>query len=77
MVVGAAIIAEVRLVYSMCMKNDRYSVKCLIVSQYVASEDFIVDTGARFSCCNYRIVNGKMREDQLNDCETRYIGGFV
>ena len=43
--------------YSTCMKNDRYVVKCLIVSEYVTLEKFIVDTGARFSCCNYRIVD--------------------
>ena len=63
--------------YSTCMKNDRYTVKCLIVSEYVTLEKFIVDTGARFSCCNHRIVGGKLREEQLAGCETKYIGGFV
>lgn len=40
-------------------------------------EKFIVDTGAKFSCCNYRIVGGELREEQLTGCETKYIGGFV
>ena len=63
--------------YSTCMKNDRYVVKCLIVSEYVTLEKFIVDTGARFSCYNYRIVDGDLCEEQLAGCETKYIGGFV
>lgn len=63
--------------YSTCMKNDRYLVKCLTVSSYITSNHFIVDTGARLTCCKYSFIDKNIREADVADCETRLVGGLV
>lgn len=50
---------------------------CLAVSGNVAIEKFIVDTGAKYTCCNYCTIDGALREDQIFDGEIKYIGGLV
>jgi len=40
-------------------------------------DQFVVDTGAKFTCCNYKVIDGQMKEKELLDCEERIIGGLV
>lgn len=48
--------------YSTNIKDNCYLVRCLIVSNYVSSEEFIVNTGAAYTCCHYKAVNDKLSE---------------
>lgn len=65
--------------YSTNMKNNRYLAECLLVSRtkYVTFERFVIDTGAKFTCCNYKIVDKALEEKQLSNCEKKLIDGFV
>ena len=53
--------------------------ECLLVSRekYVTSEKFVVDTGAKFTCCNYKIVDKSFSEKQFDRREKKLIGGLV
>ncbi len=63
--------------YSTNIKDERYSVKCLIVDKFIKPYKFIVDTGAKFTCCHYEMINIALTEHQMSGCEEKYIGGFV
>lgn len=59
-------------------ENDgRYAVRCLMVSHYVTTERFIVDTGAAYTCCGYTIVNKGLKEAQFVNCESKNLCGIV
>ena len=63
--------------YNTNMMNNRYVVRCLRVSTDVKAINFIVDTGAKFSCCNYELINGNLEEKELSGNKIKWIGGFV
>lgn len=67
----------VQWVYSTSVKDDRYWVKCLIVSGYVKTYRFLVDTGAKYTCCYYKSVDVTLKESNLFGNEKKYITGFV
>ncbi len=50
---------EVQWMYS------RYAVRCLSVSDYITSERYVMDTGAAYTCCNYKVVNETLQEENL------------
>ena len=60
---------EVQWVYSTNanVKDSRYAVRCLSVSDYITSERYVVDTGAVYTCCNYKVVNETLQEEQLRN----------
>lgn len=68
---------EGQSVYSTSIEDNRYMVRCLSVSGYVASERFIVDTGAKYTCCHYRAINRRLREEHLCDCAFKNLGGII
>lgn len=63
--------------YSTNIKDDRYTVDCVAVSNKISMEKFVVDTGAKFTCCSYKAINGRLKEGEFNGCEQKLIGGFV
>lgn len=63
--------------YSTNIEDNRYTVRCLSISQYIASERFIVDTGAKYTCCHYRVINRMLREEQFFDYEFKNLCGIV
>lgn len=63
--------------YSTNIKGNRCLVDCVAVLTEVSLEKFVVDTGAMFTCCSYKIVDGKLKEKELEDSEVKLIGGFV
>lgn len=67
----------VQSVYSTNIKNDRSIIDCLIVSHKISLEKFVIDTGAKYTCCSYKVIDGKLTEAELSDCEGRFISGFV
>lgn len=65
-------------VYSTSIKDNRFSIKCLTISkENFTLNNFIVDTGARITCCRYRFIDKNLRENEVIGCETKYIGGLV
>lgn len=39
--------------------------------------DFIVDTGAMFTCCNYTAFDKNLNEKDFMDNDVKLLGGFV
>ena len=63
--------------YSTSMINERYFVECLAVTDEVVIEKFIVDTGAKYTCCQYRVINKFLKEEYFRDKEIKYMGGLI
>ena len=63
--------------YSTSIRNNRYLVQCITVFVKIRTVKFIVDTGARFTCCNYTSLELDIHENDLIDCEIKFLGGFV
>ena len=40
--------------YSTKLKDERFIVECITLLKRVRVIQFVVDTGARFTCCNYK-----------------------
>lgn len=49
----------------------------IVVSDKIRPTAFVVDTGARFTCCHYTSVDIDIREKDLRMCEIKFLGGFV
>ena len=63
--------------YSTNIKDNRCIVDCLAVSHKISMEKFVVDTGAKFTCCNYRVIDGRLKEREFLNHEERHLGGLV
>lgn len=63
--------------YSTSIKDNRYLVQCIAVSNKIRSAKFIVYTGAKFTCCTYKSIDFNMQEKNFASKETKYLGGFV
>lgn len=65
--------------YSTKLRCDRYLADCLALSNAgeVIIDKFVVDTGAKYTCCSYRIIDSALREEKVADWEVKYVGGFV
>lgn len=63
--------------YSTNIEDERYPVRCICVSKYVASERFLVDMGAKYTCCNYWVIDDTLTEEQIVNHSVQYIGGLV
>ncbi|MCM1182629.1 MAG: retropepsin-like domain-containing protein [Roseburia sp.] len=63
--------------YSTNLKDSKYPIICLAVMDRVCIVDFIVDTGAMYTCCNHISLKSDIRESDFSDSEIKFIGGFV
>lgn len=63
--------------YSTSIKDNRYLVRCLTVDKDIKANFFIIDTGACLTCCNYSFIDNNMREEYLDNCKTKLIGGLI
>ena len=63
--------------YSTNIRGNRCLIDCVIALTEVSLEKFVVDTGAMFTCCSYNIVDGRLKEKELEGSEVKLIGGFV
>lgn len=63
--------------YNTSIKNNKYLAECIMVNRDVNMAKFIVDTGAMFTCCNYKIFDIHLEESELADNEIKALGGFV
>lgn len=67
----------VQSVYSTKLKDERYSAECITLLEKVRVLQFVVDTGAKFTCCNFKELDRSMQEEDFEECETKRIGGFI
>lgn len=63
--------------YSTNIRDNRYLVKCITLLEQAQIVKFIVDTGAKFTCCNYTVVGLGICEENITESETKFLGGLV
>lgn len=63
--------------YSTSIKDNRYQIQCIAVLDNIRSAKFIVDTGAKFTCCHYMAVDRSIGETELAANEIKMLGGLV
>lgn len=63
--------------YSTRIKNNRYYVICIAVSDKIRSANFTIDAGAKFTCCPYTSINVDMQEELVVGSEMKFLGEFV
>lgn len=63
--------------YSTNAKDNRYTVDCIVSLKRIRITKFIVDTGARYTCCNYMLFDRELRKEEMADKEVKLLGGFV
>lgn len=63
--------------YSTSIRDNKCQVECITVSADANMIRFIVDTGAMFTCCNYKSFDVHIKEETLKRNETKILGGFV
>ena len=63
--------------YSTKSEGTRYVVTCLINDGGLALVDTIVDTGAMFTCYKAEQISPDLSEEQFENNEFRFIGGFI
>ncbi len=65
--------------YSTRLKTEsrRYTARCILNRSGPKVVDFVMDTGAKFTCCSYKSVNPALREEDFKSIDTKVIGGIV
>ena len=63
--------------FSTRLKSDRFYIPCIVMTDVPIIHSFIVDTGAKYTCCSYKNINRDLREEDFKDCEYRLLGGLV
>lgn len=63
--------------YSTSLKDNRYLLQCIAVFDKVRAIKFTVDTGAKFTCCNYKYFDKNIDEKYFIGNEEKFLGGFV
>ena len=57
--------------------TDRYIAKCIVNSYGPKVIDFVVDTGAKYTCCNYLSIDTNLNEVDYVDAEFKLLGGII
>ena len=51
--------------YSTRLKDERFSVECIVYTEKVRIIQYVVDTGAKYTCCNYKEFDKHMKEEEF------------
>ena len=63
--------------YSLKETDSRYTANCVIYYQRPRVRRFVVDTGAKYTCCSFDYINPELKEDDFQNAKCIYLGGFV
>lgn len=63
--------------YSTKLDENRYHATCLAVLDKVSMLELCIDTGAKYTCCSYNDINNDLQEQDFENCDFKYFGGFV
>lgn len=58
-------------------EGERYSVNCIVNRRRPRVRRFVIDTGAKFTCCSYDYIDPELKEEDFADTESKLLGGFV
>ena len=57
--------------------EDRYKARCIVKQENTKIRPFVIDTGAKYTCCSFDYINPDLKEEDFAECKTKYLGGFV
>lgn len=63
--------------YSTSIKDSKCLAECIIVSNDINMIKFVIDTGAKYTCCHSKIIDIHLAEKDLAGNEVKLLGGFV
>ncbi|MBR1633781.1 MAG: hypothetical protein IJ682_01825 [Lachnospiraceae bacterium] len=63
--------------FSTKLVENRLFVPCIVVTDVPMIHTFIMDTGAKYTCCSYKNINPVLTEAECSGLPTKVIGGFV
>lgn len=63
--------------YSTSLKDERFIVDSITVLEKMRIIQFVIDTGAKFTCCHYTTLGLGLQEEELANGERKFLGGFV
>lgn len=63
--------------FSIDLSDDRFFANCMVNHNMPRIRRFVVDTGAKYTCCSYYYVNPLLNESDFAQEETKFLGGFV
>ena len=65
--------------YSTKLQSDSliYIVRCKVNSNGPKFVDFVVDTGAKYTCASYLSIDLSIVQNDFDDAECKYLGGIV
>ncbi|MBQ6734329.1 MAG: aspartyl protease family protein [Lachnospiraceae bacterium] len=52
-------------------------IDCVAVYSMPQIVTFVLDTGAKYTCCRYEEIDDTLREEDFHTAETKLIGGIV
>ena len=58
-------------------EDGRYAVNCIVYSDRPRIRRFVIDTGARYTCCSYDYIDPNLKEEDFRKSESKFLGGFV
>ncbi len=62
--------------YEIDLDYLRYKSRCFVYANIGRIIEFMIDTGARFTCCDAYKVSRRLREEDMKDRETKVFGGY-
>ena len=65
--------------YSTKLRNDtgRYVAKRIVNRNGPRVVDFVVDTGAKYTCCSALSIDSRIEESGIGGAETKILGGII
>ena len=63
--------------YSLKNSDDRFVANCIMMYSRPRVRRFVIDTGAKYTCCSYDYINPALKEEDFQDSRTKMLGGFV
>ncbi len=63
--------------FSTKLVENRYYIPCIVLTDVPIVHSFIVDTGAKYTCCSYKTIDFTLNEDSFADADVKILGGIV
>ena len=63
--------------FSTKLVENRYYIPCIVLTDVPIVHSFIVDTGAKYTCCSYKTIDFTLTEDSFVDADVKILGGIV
>ena len=63
--------------FSTRLNDRRCTIPCIVLTEAPIIHSFVVDTGAKYTCCSYRNINPELSEQMFTSAPRKCLGGLV